>query len=225
MEEKKLVTPGEMIVQGMDNLPGDGTHRSGPEIRASILGLAHTRDRLVKVIPLSGRYMPKRDDPVIGIVTEVRYSSWTLDINAPYEATMRIGEATERFIDTKKDKLTNYFDVGEAVICKIIDIDDGMGVMVTAKGPGLRKLTDGRLVTVQPSKIPRIIGKNASMIKMIKEYTGSKLFVGQNGRIWISGGNEELVIKVIRRIETEAHTSGLTDSVSKMLEDEGNGKA
>ncbi len=224
MEGKKLVVPGEKIIEGMDYLPGDGTYRSGPEIRAAILGLAHTRDRLVKVIPLSGRYMPKKDDPVIGIVTEVRYSNWTLDINSPYEAIMMIGEATDRFIDLKKDKLTNYFEVGDAVICKITGIDDAMGVMVTAKGPGLRKLTDGRLVTVQPSKIPRIIGKNASMIKMIKEYTGSKMFVGQNGRIWISGGNEELVLKVIRKIETEAHTSGLTDAVKKILESEGNGK-
>jgi exosome complex component RRP4 len=223
MEGKKLVTPGEMIVKGMDYLPGDGTYRSGPEIRANILGLAHARDRLVKVIPLSGKYMPKRDDPVIGIVTEVRYSNWTLDIKSPYDAMMMIGEATDRFIDLKKDRLTNYFNVGDAVICKIIGIDDGMGVMVTTKGPGLRKLVDGRLVSVQPSKIPRIIGKNASMIKMIKEYTGSKLFVGQNGRIWISGGNEELVLKVIRRIESEAHMSGLTDAIKKMLEDEGNG--
>jgi exosome complex component RRP4 len=225
MDEKKLVVPGEVIVEGMDNLPGDGTYRSGSEIRASILGLAHGRDRIVKVIPLSGRYMPKRDDPVIGIVTEVRYSNWTLDINAAYEGTMKIGDASERFIDTKRDKLTDYFDVGDAVICKIITIDDGMGVLVTAKGPGLRKLTDGRLITVQPSKIPRIIGKNASMIKMIKEATGSRLFVGQNGRIWISGGDEELVIKTIRRIEKEAHKSGLTDSIKKMLESETNGKA
>jgi exosome complex component RRP4 len=224
MDERKLVTPGEKIVEGMDYLPGEGAHRSGSEIRASILGLAYTRDRLVKVIPLAGRYMPKRDDPVIGIVTEVRYSNWILDINSPYEALMMVGDASERFIDLKKDKLVNYFDVGDAAICKIKGIDDSMGVMVTAKGPGLRKLTDGRIIEVKPAKVPRIIGRNASMIKLIKEATGSKLFVGQNGRVWIEGGNEDLAIEVIRKIEREAHTSGLTDRIKEMLEGEQNGK-
>ncbi len=218
---KKIVTPGETIVEGMDYLPGDGTYRSGPEIRAEILGLADIRDRLVKVIPLSGRYMPKRDDPVIAIVTGVRYNMWELDINSPYDAMMLAGEATDRFIDLRKEKLSKYFSVGDALICKIIRVDETMSVFVTAKGPGLRKITDGKIIEVEPSKIPRIIGKNASMIKMIKEYTGVKMFVGQNGRIWLDGGNQELAVKVIREIEKKAHTDGLTDTIKEILEKEG----
>lgn len=224
MDERKLVTPGETIVEGMDYLPGDGSYRKDSEIRSEILGLAYTRDRLVKVIPLAGRYMPKEDDPVIGIVTEVRYNSWTLDINSPYDAMMMVGDASERFIDLKKDNLVDYFDRGDAAICRIKAIDDSMGVMVTAKGPGMRKLTEGRLIEVKPSKVPRIIGRNASMIKMIKEYTGSKLFVGQNGRVWIDGGNEDLAIRVLRKIEAEAHVSGLTDQIKDLLESETDGK-
>ncbi|MBR9689432.1 MAG: KH domain-containing protein [Candidatus Altiarchaeota archaeon] len=223
MENKQLVTPGEVITEGMDYLPGDGTYRDGSNIRAALMGLAQTRDRLVKVIPLSGRYMPKKEDPVIGVVKEVRYSNWVLDINAPYDAVMMVGEAVDRFIDLKKDKLTNYFSVGDAVICRILHIDEGMSVMVTARGPGLRKLTDGQILDIAPSKIPRIIGKGASMVKMIKEYTGTRVFVGQNGRIWLQGGNEELTIRVIKKIEAEAHKAGLTDEIQKLLESEGNG--
>ena len=223
MNERKIVTPGEVLVEGMDYLPGDGAYRSGSEIRAGMLGLSNVRDRLVGVIPLEGRYMPKVNDPVLAVVTEVRYNNWSLDINSPYDATMMIGEATERFIDLKKDKMSNYFNLGEVVICKIKDVEENMSVMVTAKGPGLRKLTDGRLLDVKPAKIPRIIGKNASMVKLIKDHTGSRIFVGQNGRIWISGGNEELAIKTIRKIESEAHKQGLTDSIQKMLEGEANG--
>lgn len=225
MNERKIVTPGEVLAEGMDFLPGDGAYRSGSNIRAGVLGLSNVRDRLVGVIPLEGRYMPKTNDPVIAVITEVRYNNWGLDINSPYDATMMIGEATERFIDLKKDRMSNYFDIGDVVICKIKDVEENMSVMVTAKGPGLRKLTEGRLIDVKPAKIPRVIGKNASMVKMIKDHTGSRIFVGQNGRIWISGGDEELAIKVIRRIEAEAHKAGLTDSIKEMLESETNGQA
>ena len=225
MNERKIVTPGEVLAEGMDFLPGDGAYRSGSNIRAGVLGLSNVRDRLVGVIPLEGRYMPKTNDPVIAVITEVRYNNWGLDINSPYDATMMIGEATERFIDLKKDRMSNYFDIGDVVICKIKDVEENMSVMVTAKGPGLRKLTEGRLIDVKPAKIPRVIGKNASMVKMIKDHTGSRIFVGQNGRIWISGGDEELAVKVIRRIEAEAHKAGLTDSIKEMLESETNGQA
>jgi exosome complex component RRP4 len=223
MDERNLVVPGEKIVDGMDYLPGDGTHRAGSEIRADVLGLADVRDRLVKVIPLSGRYMPKREDPVIGVIKEVRYNNWDVDINSPYDATMMLADASERFLDPKKDLLSKVFGLGDVVICKIKNIEENMGVLLTARGPGLRKLTGGRILKVKPSKIPRIIGKSASMIKMIKERTGTHLFVGQNGLIWLEGGNEELAIKVIRKIEKEAHVSGLTDEITKILEVEGSG--
>ncbi|MBR9680924.1 MAG: RNA-binding protein [Candidatus Altiarchaeota archaeon] len=223
MTEKNLIVPGEVIVEGMDYLPGDGTYRDGKMIKSSLLGLAQTRDRLVRVIPLSGRYMPKRDDPVIGIIKEVRYSNWVVEIKSPYDALMMVGEAVDRFIDLKKDKLSNFFNVGEALICRITNVDESMTPMVTARGPGLRKLTDGRIIDVSPSKIPRIIGKNASMVSLIKDRTGTKMFVGQNGRIWLQGGDEELAIKVIRMIEKDAHKVGLTDSIQKFLEGEVSG--
>jgi len=223
MENRNLVAPGETIVKGMDYLPGDGTHRSGSEIRASVLGLSDIRERLVKVIPLAGRYMPKRDDPVIGVIKDVRYNNWEVEINSPYNATMMLGDASERFLDPRKDKLGKVFAPGDVVICKIKTVEENMGVLVTARGPGLRKITDGKILYVESSRIPRIIGKNASMIKMIKEYTDSRVFVGQNGRVWISGGNIELAERVIKRIEANAHISGLTDSIKKYLEGETNG--
>lgn len=215
---RNVVAPGEVLAEGMDFLPGDGTYRKGSEIRAKVLGLLDKRDRLVKVIPMNGKYIPKKDDPVIGIISEVRYNNWGMDINSPYDATMLIGDATKKFIDLKKDKLSDYFDYRDAVICKIKDVEDSGSVVVTAKGPGLRKLTEGRLIEVKPAKIPRLIGRNASMIRLLKEKTGTNIFVGQNGRVWLDGGDEDLAIKAIRKIERDAHKSGLTDEVEKLLE-------
>lgn len=218
---RNLVTPGEVLSKGMESLPGHGAFRDGDFIRSSFLGLSDTKGRLVNVIPLSGKYIPKRDDPVIGIITEVRFSNWEVEINSPYSAVMMISEASNRYIDTNREPLTKYFDVGDTVLCKIKNVEENMNIHVTVRAPGMRKLTDGKVITVRPSKIPRIIGKSASMVKMIKEYTGSNVFVGQNGRVWVSGGNEALAIKVIKTIEKEAHTSGLTDKIKAILEEEG----
>ncbi|MEK6946627.1 MAG: KH domain-containing protein, partial [Nanoarchaeota archaeon] len=91
---------------------------------------------------------------------------------------------------------------------------------VTMKGPGLRKLKGGRIIEVDANKVPRIIGKQGSMVVMIKEATQCNIIVGQNGLIWIDGGpmNELLAIQAIRKISAESHTTGLTDKIKGFLE-------
>ena len=57
------------------------------------------------------------------------------------------------------------------------------------------------------------------MISLIKKYTRCRIFVGQNGRIWIDGPveNVQKVIKVIRKIEQESISFGLTDRIETLL--------
>jgi exosome complex component RRP4 len=58
------------------------------------------------------------------------------------------------------------------------------------------------------------------MVSLIKNATGCKIIVGQNGVIWIDGEpkNEVIAIEAIRKIEEESHTSGLTDRMTEYLE-------
>jgi exosome complex component RRP4 len=61
------------------------------------------------------------------------------------------------------------------------------------------------------------------MIRELKAETGCKIFVTPNGRVWIDGPSEDhelLVIDAIRKIENEAHTSGLTDRVRAYIRNE-----
>ena len=104
VENRQLVVPGKVLAEGMEFLPGDGAYRDNNEIRASVLGLVNFRGRAIKVIPLNGKYLAKRDDPVIGIIKNVGYNSWSLDINSPYEARMLVGDASDRYIDTNRHK-------------------------------------------------------------------------------------------------------------------------
>jgi exosome complex component RRP4 len=89
-------------------------------------------------------------------------------------------------------------------------------------GPGLRKLVGGHIIDISHSKVPRVIGKGGSMISLIKKYTRCRMFVGQNGRIWIDGEPEEIFLaaKAIEKIENEAHVIGLTDAMNKYLSEE-----
>ena len=59
------------------------------------------------------------------------------------------------------------------------------------------------------------------MITLIKEATGTKISVGQNGIVWLSGedsSQELLALKAIEKIEAESHVSGLTDRIKAFLE-------
>lgn len=93
---------------------------------------------------------------------------------------------------------------------------------MTVRGPGLKKLEGGRIIRVGPQKVPRIIGKQGSMVSMIKQATGCRMMVGQNGIIWLEGSpkGELIAVKAISMIGEMAHLSGLTDRIREFLEKE-----
>jgi exosome complex component RRP4 len=221
VEERNLVIPGQEVATGIDYLPSVGTARMGENIIATRVGLLTLKGRVLKVIPLRGKYIPKVGDTVIGRISDVGMSGWRVNIGWAFVASLRLAEASERFIPRDAD-LTNYFDVGEYVACKITRTTVSRYIDVTAKGPGLRKLDTGRIIKCDSSKVPRIIGKKGSMISMLKEASDCRIMVGQNGIVWISGQDSDkelLVEKTIRLIEERSHERGLTDVVSKYLED------
>ncbi len=219
VEERTVVVPGEKIAEGLDYLPANGAYRKDDFILAGRLGLLIVDGRAVKIIPLSGRYNPKRNDVIICRVSDVAIAGWRFDINCAYTAMLSMKDATSDFIQGGAD-LTQFFNLDDMVVAKIVNVTSQKLVDLTTKGPGLRKLYGGRIVYVNCNKVPRIIGKQGSMISLIKNATGCKIIVGQNGVIWIDGEpkNEVIAIEAIRKIEEESHTSGLTDRMTEYLE-------
>ena len=222
VNEKDISVPGEILAIGMDVLPGNGTYRDGEKIVANRLGLAMVDGRTIKLIPLSGRYIPKTGDTIICNVIDVGFNGWRLDTNSAYSAMLSMKEATSEFIQ-RGANLTQYYDLGDYIVCKIVNVTSQKLIDVTMKGPGLRKLKGGRIIEVDPNKVPRIIGKQGSMVVMIKDATKCNIVVGQNGLIWIDGEpmNELLAIQTIKKIGKESHMSGLTDKIKEFLEKNG----
>ncbi|MBS3126323.1 RNA-binding protein [Candidatus Woesearchaeota archaeon] len=220
IQDKEIVVPGEIIAEGMDHLPGQGTYREGDKIIAGRLGLANVEGRAVKLIALSGRYIPKRNDTIICQVIDVGFSGWRVETNSAYSAMLSVKDATSEFIRRGAD-ITHYFNVGDYLVAKITNVTSQKLIDISTKGPGLRKLHGGRIIQVNCNKVPRIIGKAGSMVSMIKNATGCRITVGQNGLVWLEGEpkSEYIAIEAIRKIEQEAHLSGLTDRVKAFLEE------
>ena len=219
VKDKDIVVPGEVLAVGMESFPGIGTYREKENIIAARLGLVQLDGRTIKLIPLSGRYIPKKYDMIICEVIDVNFSGWRLDTNSAYSAMLSMKEATSQFIARGAD-LTRYYDIGDYVVCKIVNVTSQKLVDVTMKGMGLRKLKGGRIIKVASNKVPRIVGKQGSMVSMIKEATKCNIIVGQNGLIWINGSPEDelLAVKAINKIQEESHLSGLTDKIKDFLE-------
>jgi len=219
VNDKEVVFPGEIISEGMSFLPGNGTYRLGDKIMANRLGLLMADGKVLKTLPLAGRYLPRRNDVVIGKVIDILMSGWRLEINSPYSAVLPLKDATFNYIEKGED-LTRYFELEDYMAVKITNVTSQKLVDVSCKGPGLQKLKGGRIIHSNTHKVPRIIGKKGSMVSMLKKATDCKIVVGQNGIIWISGEPEAEIIAVntIRMIEEKAHISGLTNMVKEHLE-------
>lgn len=214
-DSKKFVIPGDLVDTGKLR-SGIGTYKMDGKIFAAQLGFRNIRADYVNVIPLAGKYMPKVNDMVIGKIVNIGPAKWLVDINSPYPAPLHINEVPWKveFGDTAR-----YLKIGDTVLVNVLSVDEIKRVQVSLKGVGLRRLTGGHIVEIIPAKVPRLIGKGGSMISLIKQHTGCRIFVGQNGRIWLDGELEDiaLTIKVIRKIESEAHLSGLTNEIEKYL--------
>ena len=218
IEEKKVVVPGDIVAKGMDFLPSVGTYRRDEDIVASRLGLVAVDGKVIKLIPLSGSYIPKAGDVVIGQVNDITMSGWLINTNTAYTAVLNVRDATSHFIAKGAD-LTKYFKIGDYVSTKIINVTSQMLVDLSTKGPGLKKLSGGQVINVEPSKVPRIVGKAGSMVSMIKEATKCRIVVGQNGLVWLNGEPkaEVIAINTIRMIEKESHVPGLTERIQSFL--------
>ena len=101
----------------------------------------------------------------------------------------------------------------------ITQVDILKKIQITLKDRNLYKIKGGHITSVEPSKVPRIIGKKGSMISLLKKYTKCRIFVGQNGRIWIDGEEDGInkVLQTIKKIEVESLSYGLTNKIEELL--------
>jgi len=198
----KIVVPGELIAGSPQRIEF-GFVENG-KTYSSIVGLFDEANP--KLIPLEGAYMPVQFDIVVGIIDEVKFAGYNVDIKSPYRGFL-----------SAKDSRYEY-ELGDIISTKVRDVDEVKNVDLE----GARKLVGGEILEISPAKVPRVIGKKNSMLDMIRAATKSEIFIGKNGRIWIKGGNSVLAARAVLKVEKEAHTTGLTERISAFLNEEVN---
>jgi len=216
-KKREIVIPGEIIATEKDDLlPGDWTAKSGKNIIATRLGVLDKSGRIARIVPISGVYSPRRGNVIIGQIEDITMRGWITDIKAPYSAFLLLKECP---MFVKESEMEEVYGVGDLVVAKIFNIGRA-SIDLTTKGRGLGKIKEGIIMEINSNRVPRVIGKEGSMIKLIKTASGCEITVGQNGVIWIKGKNseDELFAKqAIEFINENTIIEGLTDKVEEWL--------
>ncbi|MEM5820470.1 MAG: exosome complex RNA-binding protein Rrp4 [Candidatus Aenigmatarchaeota archaeon] len=212
----KIVLPGEEVEKN------EFSYKLNNKFISKKVSLISKDEEKTKVISLSSTYYPEVGDKVIGIVKEVEAAGWFVDINSINYAFLPIAEAVKEFIDIYRTDLSKIININEIIYAKVINVINYKIIQISLKDDNLRKLNGGGIISVNPAKVARIIGKNMSMIKLISEKTNCEIIVGKNGYIWIKSKKAENMIKAINAIkfiERNSHFKGLTEMVMKYLEE------
>ena len=215
-EKREIVIPSQLLGDIKNIKAGRGTFVENGKIYAEVLGILNKNSNYINVTPLKGRYDPIEKDFVIGIVEEAMSSSWLVDINAAYPALLHVNEVPW---DVDFGETERYLNYGDCIMAKVLQVDQEKKLQITLKDRNLYKIKGGQIINVEPSKVPRIIGKKGSMISLLKKYTKCRIFVGQNGRIWVDGDDDGIkkVINTIDMIEDESLSYGLTNKIEELL--------
>jgi len=231
---RDLVVPGETLTEDTKTyLPGRGTifNKDRTKIISLNIGLKQVKRNYINVIPLRGFYTPRPGDKVIALVTDKNPVKYICDINAKDRGILKPKNTVARGkprgyrggAPDRQNISTEKYSIGDILIVKVLSADRLNKPELTTVGKYLGKRRDGLVITIDTPKIPRVIGRSGSMIKMLKDLTKSNIFVTQNGRIWLKSEDiayERLLIDAIRKIEKEAHTVGLTDRMSEYIKNE-----
>ena len=220
--QNQFVLPGDTIVTG-DYTPEQNVIIDGDRAISTTVGFSEVNDNRVGVISLTGFYIPKIDDLVIGKVISFSALSWEIDINSYYSAILPASDIFGRDFTSSRDNLSLKLAKGDLIAARIVNTGS-REPLITISGQDLGKIDSGELVKISPSKIPRLIGKQGSMIQAIEGATNSSITIGQNG--WVIVSNDETngllkAIEAIRLVDEQAHVANLTDKVNKMFEFEG----
>ena len=174
----------------------------------------------VRVIPLTGVYIPKIDDLVIGKIKYIHGNSWFADINSCYEGMLLAKDVFGRGSNTTLSDMKTRLDKSDLILARIANYDRTREPLLSIAGQNLGKIDSGELIKISPTKIPHLIGKHGSMIQTIEAATNATVTIGQNGLIVISCNETNGLLKALRAIrlvEEQAHLADLTDKVKKML--------
>ncbi|MCZ7362023.1 MAG: S1 RNA-binding domain-containing protein, partial [Candidatus Methanoperedens sp.] len=117
--DKKLVIPGDFL-SDEEKLADEGTYVENGKVFSSVLGIASIKDR-IRVVPFAGKYIPRSGDLIVGVVKEISFSNWIVDIRSPYDGLLHISEFPRRI---ENEDMPKYLNIGESIMTLVSDVDE-----------------------------------------------------------------------------------------------------
>lgn len=218
MIERKQVIPGDVIAQGNHRF-GSFVEKRGDEYIALRVGLAEVGRDGIKLNPLTGSYLPRTDDEVIGKVVDINGFGWVIDINSCFDGFLPASFVFGREFSPATHDLRDKFGVGDVIGCRIEAFERSRDPQLSIRGEGYGKIESGEIVKMSPTKVPRLIGRRGAMINLISERTGCDIRVGQNGVVVVNGTPEGMAkaLEAIGMVEDEAHAADLMTRVESIV--------
>ena len=219
--KKRYVLPGDVITTAPLRLHGNVV-LEGKRILSTAIGLSDVSYDSVRVIPLSGIYLPKVDDLVIGLIKYIHGNSWFADINSCYEGMLLAKDVFGRGSNATLDEMKASLDKSDLILARIANSDRTREPLLSISGQNLGKIDSGELVKISPTKIPRLIGKHGSMIQTIEASTNATITIGQNGLIVLkcddSAGLKKAV-ESIKMMDKALHNTNLEEKIQNILDE------
>lgn len=204
---KKIVLPGDLLFSERKRL-GNNVFVSGGKIYSNVVGVFDSDNDVASVVPLEGKYTPRVDDNVVGIITRVIHAGYMVDINS----------FSESFIP--RSSIRTDLKLGDIIFAKVSGLKEGNEAELSYP----KKTFGGEIIELNPVRSPRLIGKNGSMLDLLTEGSGCEIFVGKNGRVWAKEGDISELKRIVAFVEKNSYKSKLTNAVEAYVKKSGGKK-
>jgi exosome complex component RRP4 len=134
-QDSQIVIPGEYLGLSEEFEAGHGVIIRNDNLMATKNGIIKINGKIISIEPLHSQYVPRPSDLVIGFVEGCTNNIWFIDIGAPFNAIlpMSLGPSKASFGSTRQ-----VLDIGEAILCRVQEVEETHSSVVTMKGMGLR---------------------------------------------------------------------------------------
>ncbi len=183
-QDSQIVVPGEILGNSEEYDAGHGVIIRNDSIVAVKNGRIKIINKEISIEPMRTSYIPRPSDLVIGYVEGCTNNIWFIDIGAPFNAIlpMSLGPSKASFGSTRQ-----VLDIGEAILCRVQEVEETHSSVVTMKGMGLRKIMSGSIDDIDPHLILELNTGGKDNLRKMKESSDCRIITGDNGRIWIDG--------------------------------------
>lgn len=205
VQQRDIVLPGDLIAEGRVETNSVYIYKEGSRYYSAIIGLVEVKDEKVNLIPIEHAYLPKPNDLVIGLITDVGPTYWSVDINSPYEGQLPVSETMLRQTQATVDTLRRFLSIGDHVLLKVLSFDRLRDPVLSMRGKGLGKITGGKVIEISSRVANMLLYRKRSLVEAIAKETETNIFIGNNARIWVSGKDpimEDLAILALKKVES-----------------------